>query len=75
MTCHEFVTNLDGMRDGQNFPKDQLKDAKATTYKEGQLARKVHAEADGKKSECRPSPRQPAWGGVTSVARQSAWGD
>ncbi|XP_034615411.1 PH and SEC7 domain-containing protein 4-like [Trachemys scripta elegans] len=25
MTCHEFVTNLDGMRDGQNFPKDQLK--------------------------------------------------
>ncbi|CAM4685490.1 unnamed protein product [Lepidochelys olivacea] len=96
MTCHEFVTNLDGMRDGQNFPKDQLKalyysirneklewamdeeelvsaltprppstpssrkksnpfltltqDAKATTYKEGQLARKVHAEADGKKT-------------------------
>lgn len=96
MTCHEFVTNLDGLRDGQNFPKDQLKalyysirneklewamdeeelvsaltprppstpssrkksnpfltltqDAKATTYKEGQLARKVHAEADGKKT-------------------------
>ncbi|EMP26279.1 PH and SEC7 domain-containing protein 4 [Chelonia mydas] len=96
MTCQEFVTNLDGMRDGQNFPKDQLKalyysirneklewamdeeelvsaltprppstpssrkksnpfltltqDAKATTYKEGQLARKVHAEADGKKT-------------------------
>ncbi|XP_074838007.1 PH and SEC7 domain-containing protein 4-like [Carettochelys insculpta] len=96
MTCHEFVTNLDGMRDGENFPKEQLKalyysirneklewavdeeelvsglpprppstpssrkksnpfltlthDAKAATYKQGLLARKVHAEADGKKT-------------------------
>ncbi|XP_075767133.1 PH and SEC7 domain-containing protein 4-like isoform X2 [Pelodiscus sinensis] len=96
MTCHEFVTNLDGMKDGQNFPKEQLKalyssirneklewamdeeeqgsalmprrpstpssrkksnpfltlahDANAATYKQGLLARKVHAEADGKKT-------------------------
>uniref|UniRef100_K7FZN1 SEC7 domain-containing protein n=1 Tax=Pelodiscus sinensis TaxID=13735 RepID=K7FZN1_PELSI len=115
MPCHEFVTNLDGMKDGQNFPKEQLKalyssirneklewamdeeeqgsalmprrpstpssrkksnpfltlahDANAATYKQGLLARKVHAEADGKKSECHPSPRHQMGGGaVTPVA-------
>ncbi|XP_068776883.1 PH and SEC7 domain-containing protein 4-like isoform X3 [Struthio camelus] len=95
MTSAEFVANLSGMMDGQNFPKEQLKalynsirneklewaadedelegalrhrlapasasrkksnpfvelprDA-ATTYRQGLLARKVHAEADGKKT-------------------------
>uniref|UniRef100_A0A8C8S959 Pleckstrin and Sec7 domain containing 4 n=1 Tax=Pelusios castaneus TaxID=367368 RepID=A0A8C8S959_9SAUR len=96
MTCSEFVANLDGMMDGENFPKDQLKalynsirseklewamdeeeldsapmlrmpstpssrkksnpflsltcDPNAATYKQGLLTRKVHAEADGKKT-------------------------
>ncbi|XP_062452743.1 PH and SEC7 domain-containing protein 4-like [Rhea pennata] len=96
MTSAEFVANLGGMMDGQNFPKEQLKalynsirneklewaadeeehegtlrhrlapasasrkksnpfvelprDAAAATYRQGLLARKVHAEADGKKT-------------------------
>ncbi|XP_064353895.1 PH and SEC7 domain-containing protein 4-like isoform X2 [Dromaius novaehollandiae] len=99
MTSAEFVANLSGMMDGQNFPKEQLKalynsirneklewaadkeeeeehegplrqrlapasasrkksnpfvelprDADAATYRQGLLARKVHAEADGKKT-------------------------
>uniref|UniRef100_A0A8D0G6N7 Pleckstrin and Sec7 domain containing 4 n=1 Tax=Sphenodon punctatus TaxID=8508 RepID=A0A8D0G6N7_SPHPU len=99
MTCQEFVTNLDGMQDGKNFPKDQLKalyyairneklewavdeeelvnalkplppalsstqssrkksnpflslshNTNATVYRQGLLSRKVHAEADGKKT-------------------------
>uniref|UniRef100_A0A6I8P8V0 PH and SEC7 domain-containing protein 4 n=1 Tax=Ornithorhynchus anatinus TaxID=9258 RepID=A0A6I8P8V0_ORNAN len=94
MSCQEFITNLDGMRDGGNFPKEQLKtlymsirneklewamdeepalpekarppptfgrkasnpflqlphDLTAPTYKQGLLARKIHADADGKKT-------------------------
>ncbi|XP_036603917.1 PH and SEC7 domain-containing protein 4 [Trichosurus vulpecula] len=97
MTCQEFITNLNGLKDGGNFPKEQLKtlywsirseklewamdeeeevamkpmkprpsisgsqkrrntfiqltqDPTVPTYKQGLLARKMHADADGKKT-------------------------
>ncbi|KAJ6658667.1 hypothetical protein lerEdw1_019827 [Lerista edwardsae] len=99
MTCQEFLANLEGLNEGQNFPKEQLKalyhsirheklewamdeqdedgsstsqpaapgnalslrknnnpfltlshDPAAQIYWQGLLARKVHAEADGKKT-------------------------
>ncbi|XP_029460105.1 PH and SEC7 domain-containing protein 4-like [Rhinatrema bivittatum] len=97
MSSQEFVTNLDNMNDGKNFPKDQLKvlyhsirnekldwavdeeelrnvfvpklayypssrkknspfldlpplDHKASTYYQGILSRKIHADIDGKKT-------------------------
>ncbi|XP_027562134.1 PH and SEC7 domain-containing protein 1-like [Neopelma chrysocephalum] len=87
MTSSEFVSNLSGMNDGQDFPREQLKalygsirsrklewateeeeeeeagggkkilpqipelPGGAVTFRRGWLARKVLAEADGKKSE------------------------
>ncbi|XP_047378571.1 PH and SEC7 domain-containing protein 4 [Sciurus carolinensis] len=93
MSCQDFITNLNGLRDGGNFPKELLKalywsirseklewalDAEDTdrpekalpsppgkmgspflqlaqdptvpTYKQGILARKMHHDADGKKT-------------------------
>ncbi|XP_068943625.1 PH and SEC7 domain-containing protein 4 isoform X2 [Petaurus breviceps papuanus] len=97
MSCQEFITNLNGLRDGGNFPKEQLKtlywsirseklewavdeeeevaikpmkprpsisgsqkrrntmvqftqDPTVPTYKQGLLARKMHADVDGKKT-------------------------
>ncbi|XP_029087798.1 PH and SEC7 domain-containing protein 4 isoform X2 [Monodon monoceros] len=94
MSCQEFITNLNGLRDGGNFPKELLKalywsirseklewavdgedaarpekaqpsplagkmsnpflqlvqDPTAPTYKQGILARKMHQDADGKKT-------------------------
>ncbi|XP_044515279.1 PH and SEC7 domain-containing protein 4 [Gracilinanus agilis] len=97
MTCQEFITNLNGLKDGGNFPKEQLKalywsirseklewamdeeeegamkpmkprpsisgsqkrrntfvqlvhDPTVPTYKQGLLARKMHADVDGKKT-------------------------
>ncbi|KAK2498844.1 hypothetical protein MC885_005021 [Smutsia gigantea] len=94
MSCQEFVTNLNGLRDGGNFPKELLKalywsirseklewavddedaarpekaqlsppagkigspflqlaqDPTVPTYKQGVLARKMHQDADGKKT-------------------------
>lgn len=100
MTCPEFLTNLEGLNEGQNFPKELLKalyysirhdklewamdeeeapgppattqptaltnalylrknnnpfltlshDPAAQIYRQGPLARKVHAEVDGKKT-------------------------
>ncbi|XP_072835069.2 PH and SEC7 domain-containing protein 1 isoform X2 [Pogona vitticeps] len=101
MSCQAFLVNLEGLNDGQNFPKELLKalyysirqeklewavdegetevgakqlqrpsasggsfssqkksnpfmslahDPGAQTYRQGLLARKVHAEADGKKT-------------------------
>ncbi|KAJ7305347.1 hypothetical protein JRQ81_011270 [Phrynocephalus forsythii] len=103
MSCQAFLANLEGLNDGQNFPKELLKalyssiyqeklrwavdegevadgakqlqpsaasgssfssqkksrhhpflslahDSGAETYRQGLLARKVHAEADGKKT-------------------------
>ncbi|KAF5926105.1 hypothetical protein HPG69_011231, partial [Diceros bicornis minor] len=94
MSCQEFVTNLNGLRDGGNFPKELLKalywsirseklewavdeedtavpekarpsphtgkssnpflqlaqDPTVPTYKQGILARKMHHDADGKKT-------------------------
>ncbi|XP_037383699.1 PH and SEC7 domain-containing protein 4 [Talpa occidentalis] len=94
MSCQEFITNLNGLRDGGNFPKELLKalywsirseklewavdeedasrpekaqssplagkmgspflqlaqDPTAPTYKQGILARKMHHDADGKKT-------------------------
>ncbi|XP_059883362.1 PH and SEC7 domain-containing protein 4 [Delphinus delphis] len=94
MSCQEFITNLSGLRDGGNFPKELLKalywsirseklewavdeedaarpekaqpsslagktsnpflqlvqDPTAPTYKQGILARKMHQDADGKKT-------------------------
>ncbi|XP_067326821.1 PH and SEC7 domain-containing protein 4 isoform X2 [Anolis sagrei] len=98
MSCQAFVANLDGLNDGQNFPKELLKglyhsirqeklewaadeeeeekeghpngpptpllssqkkinpfltllhDPGARTYRQGPLFRKMHAEADGKKT-------------------------
>ncbi|XP_043842614.1 PH and SEC7 domain-containing protein 4 [Dromiciops gliroides] len=97
MSCQEFITNLNGLRDGGNFPKEQLKtlywsirseklewavdeeeevamksmkhrpsisgsqkrrntlvqfiqDPNVPTYKQGVLARKMHADVDGKKT-------------------------
>lgn len=94
MSCQEFVTNLNGLRDGGNFPKELLKalywsirseklewavddedaagpekaqlsppagkivnpflqlaqDPTVPTYKQGILARKMHQDADGKKT-------------------------
>ncbi|XP_062817061.1 uncharacterized protein LOC100565545 isoform X2 [Anolis carolinensis] len=96
MSCQAFVANLDGLNDGQNFPKELLKglyhsirqeklewaadeeeekgppngppppslssqkksnpfltlmhDPEARTYRQGPLFRKMHAEADGKKT-------------------------
>ncbi|XP_058523621.1 PH and SEC7 domain-containing protein 4 [Ochotona princeps] len=94
MSCQEFVTNLHGLRDGGNFPKELLKalywsirseklewamddehsarpekvqpsppagkmgnpflqltqDTMVPTYKQGILARKMHHDADGKKT-------------------------
>ncbi|XP_007477647.2 PH and SEC7 domain-containing protein 4 [Monodelphis domestica] len=97
MTCQEFITNLNGLKDGGNFPKEQLKalywsirseklewavdeeeeeamksmkprpsisgsqkrrntfvqlvhDPTVPTYKQGLLARKMHADIDGKKT-------------------------
>uniref|UniRef100_A0A8C6W5K2 PH and SEC7 domain-containing protein 4 n=1 Tax=Nannospalax galili TaxID=1026970 RepID=A0A8C6W5K2_NANGA len=94
MSCQEFITNLNGLQDGRNFPKELLKalywsirseklewavdeedaarpekaqpspstgkmsspflqlaqDPTMPTYKQGILARKMHHDADGKKS-------------------------
>ncbi|XP_023050705.2 PH and SEC7 domain-containing protein 4 isoform X1 [Piliocolobus tephrosceles] len=94
MSCQEFITNLNGLRDGGNFPKELLKalywsirseklewavdeedaakpekarpslpagkmsnpllqlaqDPTVPTYKQGILARKMHQDADGKKT-------------------------
>lgn len=94
MSCQEFITNLNGLRDGGNFPKELLKalywsirseklewavdeedaaipekarpspptsklsnpflqlaqDPTVPTYKQGILARKMHHDADGKKT-------------------------
>ncbi|XP_074054183.1 PH and SEC7 domain-containing protein 4 [Macrotis lagotis] len=97
MSCQEFVTNLNGLKDGGNFPKELLKtlywsirseklewavdeeeelamksmkprlsisgsqrrrntfvqliqDPTVPTYKQGLLARKMHADVDGKKT-------------------------
>ncbi|XP_008562842.1 PREDICTED: PH and SEC7 domain-containing protein 4-like, partial [Galeopterus variegatus] len=94
MSCQEFITNLNGLRDGGNFPKELLKalywsirseklewavdevdaarpekarpspaagkmsnpflqlaqDPMVPTYKQGILARKMHQDADGKKT-------------------------
>ncbi|KAL0620092.1 PH and SEC7 domain-containing protein 4 [Plecturocebus cupreus] len=94
MSCQEFITNLNGLRDGGNFPKQLLKalywsirteklewavdeedavkpekarlflptgkmsnpflqlahDPTVPTYKQGILARKMHQDADGKKT-------------------------
>ncbi|XP_076989796.1 PH and SEC7 domain-containing protein 4 [Tamandua tetradactyla] len=94
MSCQEFITNLNGLQDGGNFPKELLKalywsirneklewavdegdaarlekagppppagkmgnpllqltqDASVPTYKQGPLARKMHQDADGKKT-------------------------
>ncbi|XP_055256921.1 PH and SEC7 domain-containing protein 4 isoform X2 [Moschus berezovskii] len=94
MSCQEFITNLNGLRDGGNFPKELLKalywsirseklewavdeedaarpekaqpsppagkmsnpflqlaqDPTVPTYKQGFLARKMHQDADGKKT-------------------------
>ncbi|KAM9061810.1 PH and SEC7 domain-containing protein 4 [Sarcophilus harrisii] len=97
MSCQEFITNLNGLKDGGNFPKEQLKtlywsirseklqwavdeeeeaamipmkprlsfsgsqkrrntfvqitqDPTVPTYKQGLLARKMHADVDGKKT-------------------------
>ncbi|GAB1286031.1 PH and SEC7 domain-containing protein 4 [Apodemus speciosus] len=93
MSCQEFVTNLNGLQDGGNFPKELLKalywsirseklewavdedaarpekdqpspsagkisspflqmaqDSTMPTYKQGILARKMHHDADGKKT-------------------------
>ncbi|KAM6180300.1 PH and SEC7 domain-containing protein 4 [Erethizon dorsatum] len=94
MSCQEFITNLNGMQDGGNFPKELLKalywsirseklewvmdeeeaarpekarpstpagkmsnpflqlaqDPTVPTYKQGILARKMHHDADGKKT-------------------------
>ncbi|XP_042327489.1 PH and SEC7 domain-containing protein 4-like isoform X2 [Sceloporus undulatus] len=96
MSCQAFLSNLDGLNDGQNFPKELVKglyhsirqeklqwavdeeeasstptrtqppsassqkksnpfltllhDSGTQTYRQGLLARKVHAEADGKKT-------------------------
>uniref|UniRef100_G1LVY8 PH and SEC7 domain-containing protein 4 n=1 Tax=Ailuropoda melanoleuca TaxID=9646 RepID=G1LVY8_AILME len=94
MSCQEFITNLNGLRDGGNFPKELLKalywsirseklewavdeedagrpekaqvspptgkmsnpflqlaqNPTAPTYKQGILARKMHHDADGKKT-------------------------
>ncbi|EGW13995.1 PH and SEC7 domain-containing protein 4 [Cricetulus griseus] len=94
MSCQEFITNLNGLQDGRNFPKELLKalywsirseklewavdeedaarpekdqpspsagkisspflqmaqDPTVPTYKQGILARKMHHDADGKKT-------------------------
>nr|XP_045004192.1 PH and SEC7 domain-containing protein 4 isoform X1 [Jaculus jaculus]XP_045004193.1 PH and SEC7 domain-containing protein 4 isoform X1 [Jaculus jaculus]XP_045004194.1 PH and SEC7 domain-containing protein 4 isoform X1 [Jaculus jaculus] len=94
MCCQEFITNLNGLQDGKNFPKQLLKalywsirseklewamdeedasrpekarpspttgkmnspflqlakDQTIPTYKQGILARKMHQDADGKKT-------------------------
>ncbi|XP_045835346.1 PH and SEC7 domain-containing protein 4 isoform X2 [Meles meles] len=94
MSCQEFITNLNGLRDGGNFPKELLKalywsirseklewavdeedagrpeksqvspptgklsnpflqlaqNPTVPTYKQGILARKMHHDADGKKT-------------------------
>ncbi|KAG8141156.1 hypothetical protein E2320_006817 [Naja naja] len=86
MSCQDFIVNLTGLNDGEDFPKELLKklewatdeeeetvDAKillsptnsqrktnpfltvwqdqgAEVYQQGLLARKAHAEADGKKT-------------------------
>ncbi|XP_042526874.1 PH and SEC7 domain-containing protein 4 [Dipodomys spectabilis] len=94
MSCQEFITNLTGLQDGSNFPKELLKtlywsirseklewtvdeeditgsekarppppankmnnpfhqlaqDPTVPTYKQGILARKMHHDADGKKT-------------------------
>ncbi|XP_040601226.1 PH and SEC7 domain-containing protein 4 isoform X2 [Mesocricetus auratus] len=94
MSCQEFITNLHGLQDGRNFPKELLKalywsirseklewavdeedaaspekdqpspsagkisspflqmaqDPTVPTYKQGILARKMHHDADGKKT-------------------------
>ncbi|XP_057414794.1 PH and SEC7 domain-containing protein 4 isoform X2 [Balaenoptera acutorostrata] len=94
MSCQEFITNLNGLRDGGNFPKEVLKalywsirseklewavdeedaarpekarpsalagkmsnpflqlvqDPTVPTYKQGILPRKMHQDADGKKT-------------------------
>lgn len=94
MSCQEFITNLNGLQDGKNFPKELLKalywsirseklewavdeedaarpekdqpspsagkisspflqmaqDPTVPTYKQGILARKMHHDADGKKT-------------------------
>nr|XP_020013602.1 PH and SEC7 domain-containing protein 4 isoform X2 [Castor canadensis] len=94
MSCQEFITNLNGLQDGGNFPKELLKalywsirseklewavdeedtarpekaqpspsagkmsnpflqlaqDPTVPTYKQGILARKMHHDADGKKT-------------------------
>ncbi|XP_059973404.1 PH and SEC7 domain-containing protein 4 [Mesoplodon densirostris] len=94
MSCQEFITNLHGLQDGGNFPKEVLKalywsirseklewavdeddaarpekaqpsslagkmsnpflqlaqDPTVPTYKQGILARKMHQDADGKKT-------------------------
>uniref|UniRef100_A0A8C3YGY5 PH and SEC7 domain-containing protein 4 n=1 Tax=Catagonus wagneri TaxID=51154 RepID=A0A8C3YGY5_9CETA len=94
MSCQEFISNLNGLRDGGNFPKELLKalywsirseklewavdeedaatpekarpsppagkmsnpflqlaqDPTVPTYKQGILARKMHQDADGKKT-------------------------
>ncbi|XP_047622119.1 PH and SEC7 domain-containing protein 4 isoform X1 [Phacochoerus africanus] len=94
MSCQEFITNLNGLQDGGNFPKELLKalywsirseklewavdeedaatpekarpsppagkmsnpflqlaqDPTVPTYKQGILARKMHQDADGKKT-------------------------
>ncbi|XP_045664862.1 PH and SEC7 domain-containing protein 4 isoform X1 [Ursus americanus] len=94
MSCQEFITNLNGLQDGGNFPKELLKalywsirseklewavdeedagrpekaqvspptgkmsnpflqlaqNPMAPTYKQGILARKMHHDADGKKT-------------------------
>ncbi|CAD7676652.1 unnamed protein product [Nyctereutes procyonoides] len=94
MSCQEFITNLNGLRDGGNFPKELLKalywsirseklewavdedntgrpekaqlslpsgkmsnpflqlaqNSTVPTYKQGILARKMHHDADGKKT-------------------------
>ncbi|XP_050982208.1 uncharacterized protein psda [Labeo rohita] len=81
MSCMQFVSNLEGLNDGQNFPKDLLKalynsiknEKLQWTIDEEEL-RKSFSELDGRKDSTSHTMKRISSGGnpLVSVAQQSS---
>ncbi|XP_052427819.1 uncharacterized protein psda isoform X1 [Carassius gibelio] len=81
MSCMQFISNLEGLNDGQNFPKDLLKalynsiknEKLQWTIDEEEL-RKSFSELDGRKDSTSHTMKRVSSGGnpLVSVAQQSS---
>uniref|UniRef100_A0A8C2L6Z5 Pleckstrin and Sec7 domain containing a n=1 Tax=Cyprinus carpio TaxID=7962 RepID=A0A8C2L6Z5_CYPCA len=83
MSCMQFISNLEGLNDGQNFPKDLLKVCRTTVhnkalvcvfYSDEEELRKSFSELDGRKDSTSHTMKRISSGGnpLVSVAQQSS---